>query len=103
MRLEIIDSGLDVSARWARLAMSPAAQDYLAPLPPGTPVSSEPSVAELTPVPPYPTAPLPHEAARRGHFAMVKAHVQAIDWLELHPLGHRRALWREGQWEWVVP
>jgi pyridoxamine 5'-phosphate oxidase len=34
VQLGIESSGLAVSSRWARLKMSPAAQDYLSPLPP---------------------------------------------------------------------
>jgi pyridoxamine 5'-phosphate oxidase len=116
VRLEIIDSGLEVSSRWARLALSPAAQDYLSPLPPGTPLAARQSLG-MSP------SALDDEgsmsqaegsqaaapalggvaAIDRGHFAMVKAHVQTIDWLELHPLGHRRALWQQSQWKWVAP
>ena len=38
VQLSLTTSGLAVSSRWARLKMSPGAQDYLSPLPPGSPV-----------------------------------------------------------------
>ena len=76
-----------VDTRWARLKMTPAAMDYLSPLPPGTPVE------------PY----LPKRATRE-QFAMVSARVQAIDWLELHADGHRRAIFdAAGTGQWVTP
>ena len=36
VRLEVQTSGLRVSSRWAHLKLTPAAQDYLSPLPPGS-------------------------------------------------------------------
>ncbi len=85
--LEVETSGLTVSSRWARLKMTPAAHDYLSPLPPGTPVERY----------------LP-ERASREQFAVVTAQVQAIDWLELHVDGHRRASFdAAGYGQWLVP
>lgn len=87
VRLSIETSGLGVSSRWARLKMSPAAHDYLSPLPPGTPVAH----------------PLP-ERGTREHFAVVSAQVQEIDWLELHAEGHRRARFdATGRGQWLTP
>ena len=88
--LDLQVHGLAVSSRWTRLKLSPAAQDYLSPLPPGTEID----------------APAPGLAAReddRGHFALVTAHVQAIDWLELHPDGQRRALFDADGARWLQP
>lgn len=85
--LEVETSGLAVSSRWARLKMTPAAQDYLSPLPPGAPVEHH--------------AP---ERSTREHFAVVNARVQSIDWLELHAEGHRRARFdASGQGRWLAP
>ena len=87
VQLEVQTSGLAVSSRWARLKLTPAAQDYLSPLPPGAPVE-----------------PLQPERSTRDHFAVVYARVQAIDWLELHAEGHRRALFNAaGQGQWLTP
>ena len=81
-------SGLRVSSRWARLKLTPAAQDYLSPLPPG---------ALLTP---QVAAP---ERQSREHFAVLAAQVQSVDWLELHPQGHRRALFSAAGAAWLTP
>jgi hypothetical protein len=86
VRLEIETSGLAVSSRWARLKMTPAAQDYLSPLPPG--------------------APLAHPAPERGsreHFAVVTAKVERIDWLDLATEGHRRAIFDAAGARWIQP
>ncbi|MBL8342151.1 MAG: pyridoxamine 5'-phosphate oxidase family protein [Rubrivivax sp.] len=88
VRLEVALSGLAVSSRWARLKMTPAAQDYLSPLPPGSPLDD-----------PHP-AP---ERATREHFGVVSAQVRRMDWTELHADGHRRAVFDAAGARWVVP
>jgi hypothetical protein len=84
--LALETSGLRVSSRWARLKLTPAAQDYLSPLSPGSELGSAMS---------------PRES--RGHFAVVTAQVQGLDWLELHALGHRRARFDASGASWLVP
>lgn len=87
-RFELHTDGLDVASHWARLKLSPAAQDYLSPLPPGSAIDG----------------PLPPPAREsRHHFAMLTAHVVAIDWLELHAEGHRRAAFDAGGARWLQP
>ena len=86
VQLSMETSGLAVSSRWARLKMSPAAQDYLSPLPPGSAIST----------------PLP-ERGTREHFGVVTAQVLAVDWLELHADGHRRASFDAEGRRWLVP
>ncbi len=76
--LTLQTSGLQVSSRWARLKLTPAAQDYLSPLPPGSVIGSP----DALPTPPRES---------REHFAVLAARIQSIDWLELHAEGHRRA------------
>jgi len=78
--------GLVTSSRWARLKLSPAARDYLSPLPPGAPVD------QLMP-----------DRSSREHFAVVIARVDAIDWLELHADGHRRARFDAAGARWLQP
>jgi hypothetical protein len=82
--------GLAVSSRWARLKLSPAAQDYLSPLPPGAQLDA-------------PSAGLLHREEDRGHFALLEAKVEAIDWTELHAEGHRRASFDAAGARWLQP
>lgn len=91
VRLSIEMSGLAASSRWARIRLSPAAQDYLSPLPPGTPIAT-----------PAPSPPL-HEPVARDYFAVIEALVESMDWLELHPDGHRRARFDANGARWVHP
>ena len=84
--LSLQDEGLAVSSRWTKLKLSPAAQDYLSPLPPGSPLTAAAPALE-----------------QREHFAVITAVVDEIDWLELHPQGHRRAVFGPGQAYWVQP
>ncbi len=83
--LTLIDSGPSRAERWERIRLSPAAQDYLSPLAPGSALDA------------------PAVAVDRDHFCIVTAAVQAIDWLELHPQGHRRALFDGNDGRWVQP
>ena len=87
VQLGVESAGLAVSSRWAALKMSPGAQDYLSPLPPGSPVAQhyEP------------------QRASREHFAVVTAKVLSQDWLELHADGHRRARFGPGSAQWLQP
>ena len=90
--------GLAVASRWARLKNSPAAQDYLSPLPPGSPVEAPDSGVDAA------GGPLQRETAPdRAHFAVLTAQVLAIDWLELHAQGHRRASFGSEGASWRVP
>jgi pyridoxamine 5'-phosphate oxidase len=86
VRLAVETAGLRVSSHWARLKMSPAAQDYMSPLPPGSPLLNAVQTRES-----------------RGHFAVLAAEVLVVDWLELHAQGHRRALFDAEGGRWVSP
>ena len=90
VHLAIEMSGLAASSRWARIRLSPAAQDYLSPLPPGS-VLDEPDAA--------PT----HAPLARDYFSIITAQVLSLDWLELHELGHRRARFDDGKGVWLQP
>lgn len=83
---EIEDNGLTVSSRWARIKLSPGAQDYLSPLAPGTALDGQ------TPA-----------AGQRENFALIIATVTRIDWMELNADGHRRAVFGDGPARWVQP
>jgi pyridoxamine 5'-phosphate oxidase len=91
---ELLEDGLAVSSRWARLKLTRAAEDYLAPLAPGAPL---PANGALAP------APAAEPADTRTHFALLWATVRSIDWLELHPEGHRRARFDADGARWLVP
>jgi pyridoxamine 5'-phosphate oxidase len=83
-RLEVQRDGLAVSSHWARLKLSPAAQDYLSALAPGSVLDNALGAR-----------------GERAHFALIVASVLSIDWLELHPEGHRRARFAEGHSTWL--
>lgn len=89
VHLSLEMSGLAASSRWARVKLSPAAQDYLSPLPPG-------SVIDASEVP-------GHEPVARDYFAVINAKLQSIDWLELHAQGHRRARFDADGARWIQP
>jgi pyridoxamine 5'-phosphate oxidase len=84
VRLEVQRDGLAVSSHWARLKLSPAAHDYLSALPPGSALDNAIGAR-----------------GERAHFALVVAQVLAIDWLELHAQGHRRARFGAGPAIWL--
>jgi pyridoxamine 5'-phosphate oxidase len=87
--VEALTSGLEVSSRWARLKLTPAARDYLSPLPPGAPL-----------------APWQPDRASREYFCVLRMQVMSLDWLELHADGHRRARFTAGTepaGQWLAP
>ena len=88
VRLSLETSGLATSSRWARIKHSPAAQDYMSPLPPGA------ALPALAPV---------HEAPQREHFGVITAEVTNIDWFDLHANGHRRARLDGAASAWLQP
>lgn len=89
VHLQVETDGLATTSRWARLMHSPAAQDYLSSLAPGSPL---PDGFQ----PPALHAPL-------DQFGVITATVSAVDWLELHEQGHRRALFDASGARWVQP
>jgi pyridoxamine 5'-phosphate oxidase len=86
VRLAVETTGLAVSSRWAKLQTSAGADDYLSAAAPGSPLD----------------APLA-DLGSRGHFAMIEAMAESIDWLELHPQGHRRAHFGPHGAQWLQP
>ena len=89
VQLSLEMTGLAATSRWAGIKLTPAAQDYLARVAPGTPLDDADG-----------HAPPPLE---REYFAVINAEVRAIDWLELHRDGHRRAVFDEQGARWVQP
>lgn len=92
--IEVETSGLDVTARWAHIRHRPAAHDYLSPMAPGTPLADGHGGMVVTPLAPE---------RLRDTFAVLTARVEATDWLELHELGHRRAVFDAQGARWLVP
>ena len=88
VRLALETPGLATSSRWVRIRLSPAAQDYLSPLPPGTPLQAQ--------------APA-HAATQREYFSVINAQVTSIDWLDLHAEGQRRARLDGAASQWLQP
>lgn len=86
VQLSIETAGHEVSSRWARVKLSPSAHDYLAALPPGTPVDR-----------------YQPERGSREHFAVVTATITDMDWMELHADGHRRARLGGAASTWLTP
>ena len=43
------------------------------------------------------------ERQSREHVAVLAAQVQSMDWLDLHPEGHRRALFSAAGAVWLTP
>ena len=84
VRLNVETAGLAVSSRWAKLQTTAGARDYQSVAAPGRPLD----------------APL-SELGVRGHFAMIEAMAETVDWLELHPEGHRRAVLGSRGSHWV--
>jgi pyridoxamine 5'-phosphate oxidase len=95
-RLAVQPQGLATTSRWALVKLSPAAQDYLSPLPPGAALVDEASGASALTASGKRPAPQPH-------FAIIEAQVLSIDWLELKRSGHRRAVFDGGGARWVQP
>ncbi len=84
-RAVVQTAGPEVDAAWARVGASPAAGDYLAARAPGS-------------------ALMPHgPAASHHHLALLRLQVLAIDWLELHRDGHRRARLVDKGLDWLTP
>ena len=86
VRLHVQTAGLAVSSRWAKLQTSAGARDYLSVAAPGRPLD----------------APL-SDLGVRGHFAIIEAMAETVDWVELHPEGHRRAVLGGHESHWVQP
>lgn len=83
VRAVVFTAGAPVAEAWARVGASRAAADYLAPLPPGSPWPGRGEAAADAGPGAGPDA--------SHHLAVLRLQAGAIDWLELHRDGHRRA------------
>ena len=75
-----------VDAAWVRVSQSAAASDYLAPQAPGS------MLDDFT-----------DQEPGTHHLAVVTAHIEHIDWLELAREGHRRARLTGNALVWLAP
>lgn len=89
LRVTVHADGPAQAGRWARARQAPSAGDYRAALAPGQPLAG-------------PALPAPAPDAE-AHFAALEAEVLALDWLELHPEGHRRAAFDPAGARWLQP
>jgi pyridoxamine 5'-phosphate oxidase len=102
--VQVHTDGLAVSSRWAALRSSPAARDYLSPLAPGAPIEASPGEPlESSPGAPLAGAGGSSAAAQREFFAVLIARIEAMDWVELHAQGHRRARFTSTKSQWLAP
>jgi pyridoxamine 5'-phosphate oxidase len=90
----VITSGPEVDTLWQGVKQSAAAGDYLSPLPPGAvlPPGGVTADAAMAIVP-----------ASMHSFALLRAQVLQMDWLELSRDGHRRAQLSANTWDWLTP
>lgn len=91
VRMTLDVSGLAATSRWAKIRLSPAANDYLSNVPPGAPLQDVPDGGSGS------------GAISRAHFAVVSGEVDRLDWLELAPAGNRRAMFDAAGERWVQP
>lgn len=87
--VQVLTTGPQVDAVWARVSQSAAAGDYLSLEAPGAAIHVRQTA--------------PDTATGLHHLAILVAQVQAMDWLELRRDGHRRAVLGANTWEWRVP
>jgi general stress protein 26 len=90
----VITDGPEVEALWQGVKQSAAVGDYLSPRPPG---------ALLPPSSGMDDAPKANVPAPIHSFALLRAQVLQMDWLELSRDGHRRAQLSANTWDWLTP
>jgi len=88
----VITSGPEVEALWQGVSQSAAAGDYLSPLPPGALLPPGSGMADVA-----------NASAPTHSFALLRAQVLQMDWLELSRDGHRRAQLSANTWVWLTP
>jgi len=97
--VSVITAGPELDALWQIVRQSPSAGDYLSRLAPGAvlPEAHADSDAKAER-----KAPLIGPLATPC-FAVLRAEVTQMDWLELSRTGHRRALLDAHTWAWLAP
>jgi hypothetical protein len=87
-----ITSGPEVEVLWQAVKQSAAAGDYLSPMPPGAVLPPSSGTADTA-----------NANAPTHSFALLRAQVLQMDWLELSRDGHRRAQLSANTWAWLTP
>jgi hypothetical protein len=90
----VITFGPEVETLWQGVKQSAAAGDYLSPLPPGAALPPGSGMAD---------AAKANATAPTHSFALLRAQVLQMDWLELSRDGHRRAQLSANTWAWLTP
>lgn len=85
----VITHGPQVDALWQLVRQSASAGDYLSVAVPGEPLAADPGLGEA--------------ASPAVSFAVLRAQVLEMDWLELSRNGHRRAQVGAQTWRWLTP
>lgn len=93
MTCTVITVGPEVEALWQGVKQSAAAGDYLSPLAPGECLPQDGAAGTETNHAPTPS----------HNFALLRAQVLQMDWLELSREGHRRAQLGAATWDWLTP
>ncbi|MEY4753252.1 MAG: hypothetical protein RJA44_927 [Pseudomonadota bacterium] len=102
--IEVQTAGLSVASRWATIRLTPGAQDYLFPQAPGQELAPDELDDDSEELPSLSGTGAHPNTIAHHHFCVLTATVQSIDWLELAPQGHRRALFESnGRRCWLAP
>lgn len=99
VRFSVMTAGPHVASLWQNVKQSPAAGDYLSPNAPG---AALPAALSGAPDQNQDQDPAGHPEATHG-FAVLRAQVLEMDWLELSRNGHRRAQLTASTWDWLTP
>jgi hypothetical protein len=90
---KLLSSGSYVDSLWQNVKQSPSSGDYFTPTAPGTAIDSVNGRVD----------PKEKNKEQKNYFAVISCKVTEIDWLELSRVGHRRAMLKDKQWQWLVP
>lgn len=92
--VSIQTDGPVVTSLWQSLRQTRAAGDYMGVQAPGALLSHDPDIS---------TDLVSDEQSPAAYFAVLKAEVFEIDWLELGREQHRRAKMVGDSWQWLAP
>jgi pyridoxine/pyridoxamine 5'-phosphate oxidase len=90
VRVSIITTGSLINQLWEKVSQSAAISDYTSVLKPGSKLDGSTQSDSI-------------HTSNEHHFAVLKADIGEIDWLELSGSGHRRARIHGASWDWLTP